>query len=110
LGLYGLASFAAQQRTKEIGIRKVLGASVAGITSLLTKEFLILVLFSLVIASPIAYYAMQQWLADFAYHIDVHWQVFAGVGIVAMAVAFLTVAGQSIRAATMNPVKSLRNE
>lgn len=110
LGLYGLASFAAQQRTKEIGIRKVLGASVAGITSLLTKEFLLLVLIALLIASPIAYYAMQQWLADFAYHIDVHWQVFAGVGIVAMAVAFLTVAGQAIRAATMNPVKSLRNE
>jgi putative ABC transport system permease protein len=110
LGLYGLATFAAQQRTKEIGIRKVLGASVAGITGLLTKEFLALVLIALVIASPIAYYAMQQWLADFAYHINVRWEVFAGVGIVAMAVAFLTVAGQSIRAATMNPVKSLRSE
>ena len=110
LGLYGLATFAAQQRTKEIGIRKVLGASVTGITGLLTKEFLALVLVALLIASPIAYYAMQQWLADFAYHIDVRWQVFAGVGVMAMAVAFLTVAGQSIRAATMNPVKSLRNE
>jgi ABC-type antimicrobial peptide transport system permease subunit len=110
LGLYGLATFAAQQRTKEIGIRKVLGASVAGITGLLTKEFMALVLIAMVIASPIAYYAMQQWLADFAYHINVRWEVFAGVGILAMAVAFLTVAGQSIRAAMMNPVESLRSE
>lgn len=110
LGLYGLAAFAAQQRTKEIGVRKVLGASVAGIASLLTREFLVLVLVALVIASPIAYYAMQQWLADFEYHIKVQWWVFAGVGVVALTVAFLTVAGQSIRAALVNPVKSLKSE
>jgi len=110
LGLYGLAAFAAQQRTKEIGIRKVLGASIAGIAGLLTREFLILVLVALVIASPIAYYAMKQWLADFAYHIEVQWWVFVAVGVVALAVAFVTVAGQSIRAAMVNPVKSLKNE
>lgn len=110
LGLYGLAAFAAQQRTKEIGIRKVLGASVTGIASLLTREFLVLVLVALIIASPIAYYAMQQWLADFEYHIRVQWWVFAGVGVVALAVAFLTVAGQSIRAALVNPVQSLKSE
>jgi putative ABC transport system permease protein len=110
LGLFGLAAFTAEQRTKEIGIRKVLGASVAGITGLLAKDFLKLVLVSFVIASPIAWWAMNQWLADFAYRIDIQWSVFIIAAIVAVGIAFLTVSFQSIRAALANPVKSLRSE
>lgn len=110
LGLFGLATFTAEQRTKEIGVRKVLGASVTGITGLLAKDFLKLVLISVALASPIAYYGMQRWLADFAYHIDIQWWMFAGAGAIAVAIAFLTVGGQAVRAALANPVKSLRNE
>ena len=110
LGLLGLAAHAAQRRTKEIGIRKVLGASVAGITALLAKDFLKLVLIAIVLASPIAYYFMNIWLSDFAYRIDIQWWMFAVAGLVAIVVAFLTVSFQSIRAALMNPVKSLRSE
>ena len=110
LGLLGLAAFAAAQRTKEIGVRKVLGASVASVVGLLSKDFLILVLIALAIASPIAYYFMQHWLADFAYRISITWWVFALAGVVAILVAALTVAIQSIRAALANPVKSLRSE
>ena len=110
LGLFGLAAFAAERRTKEIGIRKVLGASVAGITALLAKDFLKLVLIAIVLASPIAYYFMNIWLSDFAYRIDIQWWMFAVAGLVAIVVAFLTVSFQSIRAALMNPVKSLRSE
>jgi predicted permease len=110
LGLLGLAAHAAQRRTKEIGIRKVLGASVAGITGLLAKDFLKLVLVSFLFAIPIAYWFMQKWLADFAYRIDMHWWMFAAAGLAAVAIAFLTVSFQSIRAALANPVKSLRSE
>ncbi|MFN0173129.1 MAG: ABC transporter permease [Saprospiraceae bacterium] len=110
LGLFGLAAFAAHQRTKEIGIRKVLGATVAGITGLLAKDFLKLVALAIIIASPVAYYFMQKWLADFAYRIDIQWWVFAAAGAAAVAIAFLTVSFQSVKAALANPVKSLRSE
>ncbi len=110
LGLFALAAFTAEQRTKEIGIRKVLGASVAGITGLLAGDFLKLVLISIVLASPIAYYLMQHWLADFAYRIDLQWWMFVVAALAAIVVASLTVAIQSIRAALANPVKSLRSE
>jgi putative ABC transport system permease protein len=110
LGLFALAAFMAERRTKEIGIRKVLGASVAGITGLLAKDFLKLVLIAIVIASPVAYYFMQKWLSDFAYRIDIQWWMFAGAGLAAVAIAFLTVGFQSVRAALTNPVKSLRSE
>ncbi len=110
LGLFGLAAFTTEQRSKEIGVRKVLGASVAGITRLLAGDFLKLVLISFVIAAPVAFYFMQGWLADFAYRIDMHWSIFAAAGAVAVTVAFLTVSFQSIKAALANPVESLRNE
>ena len=110
IGLLGLAAYTTQQRTKEIGIRKVLGASVAGITRLLAKDFLKLVLFALTIASPLAYYCMQKWLADFAYRIDIQWWVFAVAGLAAVAIAFLTVGFQSAKAALADPMKSLRSE
>ncbi|GHB83689.1 ABC transporter permease [Persicitalea jodogahamensis] len=110
LGLFGLATLTAFQRTKEIGVRKVLGASIASIVGMLSKDFVLLVLIALVIASPIAWYFMDQWLADFAYHVDISWWVFALAGITAMAIALLTVGYQSVRAALMNPVESLRSE
>ncbi|MBC7777943.1 MAG: ABC transporter permease [Phycisphaerae bacterium] len=110
LGLFGLATFSAERRRKEIGIRKVLGASVTGIARLLATDFLKLVAFAIVIASPIAYYFMQKWLADFAYHIDLQWWMFVAAALVAIGIAFLTVSFQSIRAALTNPVKSLRSE
>lgn len=110
LGLFGLATFVAAQRTKEIGIRKVLGASVAGISGLLTKDFLKLVGIAIVLATPVAYYAMQYWLADFAYRIELKWWMFALAGLVAILIAFFTVSVQSVKAALANPVKSLRSE
>ncbi len=110
LGLFGLATFTAEQRTKEIGVRKVLGASVGSIVALLSKDFLTLVLIALVIASPIAWYIMDRWLQDFAYRIDISGWIFAGAGLTAVAIALLTVSYQSIKAALMNPVRSLRSE
>jgi len=110
LGLFGLAAFMAEQRTKEIGVRKVLGASVTNIIGLLSKDFLKLVLIAILIATPIAWYAMNRWLQDFAYRIDVPWWVFALSGTVAVLIAFLTVSFQSIKAALVNPVKSLKSE
>ena len=110
LGLFGLATHAATQRVKEIGIRKVLGATVSSIVGMLSREFLIMVTLSLVIASPIAWYLMNKWLANFAYHIDIQWYVFAITGFLALSVAFLTVGFQSMRVALTNPVKSLRSE
>ena len=110
LGLFGLATFAAHQRTKEIGVRKVLGASVSGITGLLARDFLQLVVVAIVVASPVAYWLMRRWLADFAYRVEIQWWIFALAGLLAIAVAFLTVSYQSIRAALMNPVESLRSE
>ncbi len=110
LGLYGLVTFTVSQRTKEIGVRKVLGASVSSIVALLSKDFLKLVLIAIVIASPLAWYAMTQWLQDFAYKIDIEWWVFALAGLLAVGIALLTVSFQSVKAALMNPVKSLRSE
>ena len=110
LGLFGLATFSASQRVKEIGIRKVLGASVAGIVVLLSKDFLKLVLIALCIAIPIAWYAMNKWLEDFAYRIELSGGVFIIAGIIALAIALLTVSFQAIKAAIANPVKSLRTE
>ncbi|GAB3321329.1 ABC transporter permease [Larkinella ripae] len=110
LGLFGLTAFTAEQRTKEIGIRKVLGASVTSIVALLSKDFLKLVLIALLIASPIAWYAMNRWLENFAYRIVIHWWVFALAGLLAVGIALLTIGFQSIKAALMNPVKTLRSE
>lgn len=110
LGLLGLAAHAAQRRTKEIGVRKVLGASVTSITGLLAKDFLKLVLVAFFLATPIAWWAMNHWLADFAYRIDIQWWMFAVAGLVAGVVAFLTVGFQGMRAALANPVESLRSE
>ncbi|WP_350289100.1 ABC transporter permease [uncultured Croceitalea sp.] len=110
LGLFGLASYMAQNRIKEIGIRKVLGASASAITSLLSIDFLKLVFISLVIAIPISWYAMNQWLQDFAYKIDISWWMFTIAGLLALAIAFITVSYQAIKAAKSNPVKSLRTE
>ncbi|MGH7598686.1 MAG: ABC transporter permease [bacterium] len=110
LGLFGMASFAAEQRTKEIGIRKVLGASVPGVIALLSKDFTKLVLLGFVFAAPLAYMAMRRWLDDFAYRIELGAGVFLLAGAVALLIAWLTVSYQSIKAALANPVKSLRYE
>ncbi|MBI1227234.1 MAG: FtsX-like permease family protein [Bacteroidetes bacterium] len=110
LGLFGLAAFAAERRRKEIGVRKVLGASTSGIVGLLSKEFLSLVILSLLISSPLAWYAVKNWLDDFEYHVQIHWWVFALAGLIALSIAFLTISFQSIKAAVANPVKSLRSE
>jgi putative ABC transport system permease protein len=110
LGLLGLATYAAQQRVKEIGIRKTLGASVMNVVGLLSKDFLKLVVISLVIAVPIAWYGMNKWLQDFHYRITIQWWVFILAGILAIVIAFATISFQTIRAATANPVKSLRTE
>ncbi|MEH6304587.1 ABC transporter permease [Olivibacter sp. CPCC 100613] len=110
LGLFGLAAFTTEQRTKEIGIRKVLGASVRGILQLLTKDFLRLVFVAIVIASPLAWWAMNKWLQDFAYRIEIQWWVFAIAGLAAIVIAILTVSFQAIKAALANPTKSLRSE
>jgi len=110
LGLFGLASYMAQNRIKEIGIRKVLGASATGITKLLSIDFLKLVLASMLIAIPISWYTMNQWLQDFAYKINLSWWMFVIAGVLALAIAFITVSYQAIKAARSNPVKSLRTE
>lgn len=110
LGMFGLAAFAASTRTKEIGVRKVLGASVLNIVRLLSKDFILLVVIALVIASPLAWYFMQNWLDEFAYRIDIQWWVFVLAGGLAVAIAFLTVSLQSVKAALANPVESLRSE
>lgn len=110
LGLFGLAAFTAEKRTKEIGIRKVLGASISGIVGMLSGEFLKLVLIALVIATPIAWYCMHQWLEDFAYRTELSWWIFGAAGLAAILIAFGTVSFQAIKAALMNPVKSLKAE
>jgi len=110
LGLLGLASYSTLQRTKEIGIRKVLGASVSGIVNLLSLDFLKLVIISFAIAAPLAWYFMYKWLQDFAYHTNVGFWVFVLAGFCALAIALLTVSFQAIKAAIANPVKSLRTE
>lgn len=110
LGLFGLAAFTAEQRTKEIGVRKVLGASVTNIVTLLSGDFLKLILLAIVIASPIAWYAMSQWLETFSYRISISWIVLALSGLIAVLIAGLTISIQSIRAALVNPINSLRGE
>ena len=110
LGLYGLTSFATEQRTKEIGIRKVLGASIFSVTTLITKDFIKLVVVAIAIASPIAWYFMNKWLEDFSHKIDMQWWFFVVAGIVAVSIAVVTVSYQAIRAALMNPVRSLKAE
>ena len=110
IGLFGLSAYSVQQRAKEIGIRKVLGASVSGIVMLLSKEFMLLVAVSLLVAFPLAWWAKSKWLQDFAYRTDVSWWIFAVAGVVAVVIAFLTVSIRSIATAIDNPVKSLRSE
>ncbi len=110
LGLFGLASFVAEQRTKEIGVRKVLGASVTNLWALLSKDFVQLVIIALLLAIPIAYYIMQQWIQKFSYRTDISWWIFLAAGIGALTITVITVSFQAIKAALANPVKSLRTE
>ncbi|MDB5156493.1 MAG: FtsX-like permease family protein, partial [Mucilaginibacter sp.] len=110
LGLYGLASFMAVQRIKEVGIRKVLGATAGNIVYLFSKEFIILIAIAFAIATPIAWYYMHQWLQDYVYRINISWWLFAAGGLAAIIIALATISFQAIKAATANPVKSLRNE
>ncbi|WP_419701020.1 ABC transporter permease [Mucilaginibacter sp. NFX135] len=110
LGLFALAAYMAEQRSKEIGIRKVLGASIGNITTLLSLNFIKLVFIAIIIASPIAWWAMTKWLQDFTYRIPIGWEVFVFAGVVAIAIALFTVSFQSIKAAIANPIKSLRSE
>lgn len=110
MGLFGLVTFTAETRTKEIGIRKVLGASVSSVVTLLSRDFFKLVFISILIATPLAWYAMDKWLQDFAYKIEIAWWVFAAAGLVTMVITFLTVGFQSLKAALMDPVKSLKTD
>ena len=110
LGLFGMASFVAEQRTKEIGIRKVLGASITNLWGLLSKEFLLLVLISCFIAAPIAYLWLSDWLANYDYRIKINWTVFVMAALAAIIITLLTVSFQAIKAAIANPTKSLRTE
>jgi putative ABC transport system permease protein len=110
LGLFGLAAYMAENRAKEIGIRKVLGASIIGIAHMLTREFVALVLVAIIIATPFAYYAMNKWLQDFTYRIDIGWVTFVLAGLTAVLIAVITVSFQSVKAALANPVKSIKAE
>jgi putative ABC transport system permease protein len=110
MGLFGLAAFSAEQRTKEIGIRKVLGATMFNIMGLLSKRFVILILVASVIAFPVAWWAMNKWLQDFPYRITISWWMFAVAAAAALVIALITVSFQAIKAATANSVKSLRTE
>jgi ABC-type lipoprotein release transport system permease subunit len=110
LGLFGLATYMAENRVKEIGVRKVLGASVAGITTLLSKDFLMLVMLSFAVASPIAWYAMYKWLQSYPFRVSISWWVFALAAALSLAIALLTVSFQAIRAGMANPARSLRSE
>jgi putative ABC transport system permease protein len=110
LGLLGLSAFSTVQRTKEIGIRKVLGSSVYSIVTLLTKDFLVLIGIAFLIAVPIAWFGMNKWLQEFAYRINMGWWIFAAGGLLVVLVALITVSFQAIKAAVANPVESLRSE
>jgi ABC-type antimicrobial peptide transport system permease subunit len=110
LGLFGLASLMAVQKTKEIGIRKVLGASVGSVVGLLSRDFLLLVFIAFVLAAPLAWWGMNRWLEDFVYRVDIGWYLFALTGILAVLVAMAAIGFQAVRAALMNPVESLRSE
>ncbi len=110
LGLFGLASFVAEQRTKEIGVRKVLGASVFNVWQLLSKDFVVLVIISCFIAVPVAWYYLYHWLQKYEYRTEISWWIFAAAGIGASLITLLTISFQAIKAALANPVKSLRTE
>jgi ABC-type antimicrobial peptide transport system permease subunit len=110
MGLFGLATLTVVRRTREIGIRKVLGASVSSVVGLLSKEFLVLVIIAALIAFPLGWWAMNKWLEDFAYRIHIDWWVYPVAGIAALLIALLTVSFQAIKAALANPVKSLKTE
>jgi putative ABC transport system permease protein len=110
LGLFGLAAFTIKQRFREIGIRKVLGASVSGIVQLLSKDFLKLVIIAIIIAVPVGWYVMNKWLEDFAYKTDIGVTVFVIAGVLGILIAFITVAAQAVKAALTNPVNSIRTE
>jgi ABC-type antimicrobial peptide transport system permease subunit len=110
LGIFGLASFVAEQRTKEIGVRKVMGASVFSLWGMLSKDFVWLVAISLVLAMPMAWYFMNNWLQKYNYRSDIAWWIFASAGVGALLITLLTVSYQSIKAALANPVNSLRSE
>jgi len=110
LGLFGLAAYTAERRTKEIGIRKVLGASVSGIAGLLSRDFMKLVVLASLIAFPIAWWSMHNWLQSYQYRIEISWWIFFAAGLVALLIALLTISFQAIRAAVANPVTSLRSE
>ena len=110
MGLFGLGMFTARKRTKEIGIRKVLGASAARIAALLSRDFITLVLIAIAIASPIAWYFSNQWLQDFAYRTAISWWIFVVAGLAAVIIALITISFQAVKAAFQNPVKSLRTE
>jgi len=108
--LFGLATLTVTRRTKEIGIRKVLGANAMQLVRLLSKDFLLLVVIAALIAFPVAWWAMQTWLSDFAYRTSISWWVFVLAGIASIVVAFITISTQAVKAAMENPVKSLRTE
>jgi putative ABC transport system permease protein len=110
LGLFGLSIYVVERKVKEIGIRKVLGASVPGLVNLLSKDFLTLVMIAIAIATPLSWIFMNEWLKDFAYRININWSVFIAAGLVAILIALLTVSVRAIKAAIANPVKSLRTE
>jgi len=110
LGLFGLAAYAAEQRNKEIGIRKVLGASLSTVIALLSKDFIKLVLISIAIATPLAWLAMHKWLEGFAYRQNIQWWVLIVTGLGAILIAFITISFQAVKAALVNPVESLRSE
>jgi ABC-type antimicrobial peptide transport system permease subunit len=110
LGLFGLSAYTAERRTREIGIRKVLGATLSNMVMLLSKDFLQLVALASVLAFPLSWWIMHSWLQDFAYRISIQWWVFVVAGILALVIALLTVSFQAIKAALANPVKSLRTE
>jgi putative ABC transport system permease protein len=110
LGLFGLATYMAENRIKEIGVRKVLGASVGSIIALLSKDFIKLVGIAIIFATPVAYYLTNKWLQDFPYRINISWWIFALAGAMALLIALLTVSFQAVKAAVANPVKSLRTE
>ena len=110
LGLFGLAAYTAERRTKEIGVRKVLGASVAHITTLLSKDFLQLVLISCLVAFPVAWWLMHKWLQNYKYRIEINWWIFLAAGFSAIGIALITVSFQSVKAAIANPARNLRSE
>ncbi|CAN5122896.1 hypothetical protein BH23BAC3_BH23BAC3_30080 [soil metagenome] len=110
LGLFGLSAYTAETRTKEIGVRKIMGASAAQIIFLLSFDFVKLVIAGFIIAAPLAWVFAHQWLQNFVYHVDIPWQVFGLIGLAVLLITLITVSWQSIKAAMMNPVKSLRSE